>query len=318
MANKQINQLPGAANLVGSDNLPIQDIDGTTKRIAANQIAEFIGTATTPGLSDVLAQDNYANGYPIILNANAKITSDNQNGVDFLQINPGYVNLESVSDGNLDSTQLYLAPTETAIKKTNYQTGTPEANILLNRVGINISTSSIDGSQINDIVYSNDGNNTSLYKFVGPSGDSWIESNSQLSDTRANKVDLYYTKGVNGEFLLQKDYDTTYYRSTVTNSNGNQSSFLQDAIQIISTSKYFSINSESSSIRDTDQTLSIENINQLSLQSNIITLSKSSGTNLRLFISNLQVFANNNAALAAGLVATEVYRKSTGELMIVH
>jgi hypothetical protein len=385
MANKQINQLPDVTSGFSSDTLiPVQLPDGTTGRVLASQVQG--GGSSTPRLSDVLEQSNYTNGYDIILNAGSKLTSSQTEGEDSLLMSEGYIYTLSY-DGTDNSTNIYLTPGETGIRKNNNQTGTPEATISLFGNGINIATSSIDGRQTNQIVYSNDGNNTSLYKLFGENGDSFIENTSSLSDINANKVDLYYTKGINGELYLNKEYDSGYYRSIVNNSNEGDSSITQnpsfisaqatsigsgnndgleldpqesnlgtrlystdtngdissfevnpsrariraigdngDSNSIIdvtrntinTTSSALTLETETTTIRDDDGTLLLQNPNQVTISSNIIQLSKVGATDLRLFIEGLSVHNNNSAALTAGLQVNEVYRKTSGELMIVH
>jgi hypothetical protein len=315
MANKQINELTSGTSVNSTDRFPIQNDEGITKSITAQQIADFIGGGSTPGLSDVLDVDNYANGYPIILNANAKIISDNQTGNDFLQMNPGYINLQSVNEENVDATQLYLTPTQIGIRKNNSQTGTPEAEILLDSNGVILKSESLDGKYSNEIKLTNDNTNYSLFNFVD--GDvSYIETTSSLNNTNANKIDLYYTKGVNGESSLQIEKDSSYYNISL-NDTINNSTFSQTPSDINFTSSRsiievgeFTIFTPTSTIKDDNGSLDI--------QSNDITLTKSDGANLRLFINGLSVHNNNSSALSAGLVVNEVYRKTSGELMIVH
>jgi hypothetical protein len=322
MANKQINELTSGTSVNSTDRFPIQNDEGITKSITAEQIADFIGGGSTPNLSDVLDQGNYTNGYDIILNAGSKLTSSQTEGEDSLQMIEGYINLSSY-DGNFDSTQLYLTPTQNGIRKNNNQTGTPEAEILLDSNGVILKSESLDGKYSNEIKLTNDNTNYSLFNFVD--GDvSYIETTSSLNNTNANKVDLYYTKGVNGESSLQIEKDSSYYNISL-NDTINNSTFSQTPSDINFTSKRsiiqvgeFTIFTPTSTIRDDDGTLLLENRNQVTISSNIIQLSKVDSTFLSLYIPHLPTYNNNGAALAGGLSVGYIYKKPNGELMIVH
>jgi hypothetical protein len=281
--NKEINQLPDVTSGFSSDTLiPVQLPDGTTGRVLASQVQG--GGGSTPPLYSVLEVDNYTNGYDIILNAGSKLKSSNTNGEDSLQMIESYINMGSY-DGNFDSTQLYLTPTQTGIRKNNNQTGTPEAEILLDSNGIILRTQPVDNVYNNSITYGNAGENNEELLYSSD-GTSYVRKNSVVTSNRARVTTNHYIKGGDGEFAFDKVEDVYGYTSRVT---------------------------EGSRVTLIDQSSTYVN-----LTANNITLSKTDGTNLRLFINDLSVHNNNSAALAAGLQVNEVYRKNSGELMIVH
>lgn len=316
MANIQINELPSGANVQSTDKFPIQNINGETKSITADQIADFIGAATTPGLSDVLDQDNYTNGYDIILNANSKIKSNTSTGENFILPGDGFISIQS-NDGDVNTTRMIVYPTELSISKINTAESVDESTILFRTDGLHLLSKSTDLVYDNSVVYGTNGNINSSFIFNDGTTNSRITKDSSISTGAANEVELYYTKGEAGELTLQIEKDTTYYTSVVSDGS-NQSIFTQNTTEINLASRSFSIDSADSSVRDSDGNLNIENPNQLILKSDVIRLTPFNASNVILYIEGLSVHNNNAAALAAGLSVNEVYRKTSGELMIVH
>lgn len=315
MANIQINELPSGANVQSTDKFPIQNISGETKSITADQIADFIGAATTPGLSDVLDQDNYTNGYDIIVSAGSKIKSDSSIGENYILPGNGFISIQS-NDGDVNTTRMIVYPTELSISKINTAQSVDESTILFRTDGLHLLSKSTDLVYDNSVVYGTDGNINSRFDFNDGTYQSRITSDSSVSSGGANEVELYYTKGDSGELSLQIEKDTTYYTSVVSD-NGNNSTFTQTSTEINLASRRFSIDSEDSSVR-CDANLNLENPNQLILKSDVIRLTPFNASNVILYIEGLQIFNNNSDALSGGLFPNQVYRKNSGELMIVH
>lgn len=312
--NKEINQLPDVTSGFSSDSLiPVQLADGTTGHVPASELP----SGSTPELSDVLDQSNYTNGYDIIVNAGSKIKSNTSTGEDYILPGNGFISILS-NDGDVNATRIIVYPTELSINKTNTSESVDEATILFRTDGLHLLNKSTDLIYDNSIVYGNDGNINKLFNFNDGTYLSRISSDSSISSGGANEVELYYVKNDDGEFSLQIEKDTTYYSSVVT-GGGEQTTFTQTATEINLASIRFSIDSQDSSIRDDgDGDLNVENPNQVILTSDAIRLTPFNASDLRLFIEGLSVHNNNSAALAAGLQVNEVYRKSSGELMIVH
>jgi hypothetical protein len=315
MANKQINELPSGTTVTSTDKFPIQNISGETKSITADQIADFIGTATTPGLSDVLNQDNYTNGYDIIVNAGSKIKSNTSTGEDYILPGNGFISILS-NDGDVNAARIIVYPTELSINKTNTSESVDEATILFRTDGLHLLNKSTDLIYDNSIIYRNDGNINKLFNFNDGTYQSRISSDSSISSGGANEVQLYYVKNDDGELSLQIEKDTTYYSSVVA-GGGEQTTFTQTATEINLASRRFSIDGQDSSIRD-DGNLNVESPNQVILKSDAIRLTPFNASDIILYIEGLQVFNNNAAALSGGLFPNQVYRKNSGELMIVH
>jgi hypothetical protein len=186
-----------------------------------------------------------------------------------------------------------------------------------------LSQSTQDATSIQFDVMHYDGRNSYLHIDQGQSSfqSNLTNQNDGLDlDPAENNLGtrLYSTRVDTGD-ISSFEVNPTRARIRVIGDNGDSNSIIDVTRNTINTtSSALTLETETTTIRDDDGTLLLQNPNQVTISSNIIQLSKVGATDLRLFIEGLSVHNNNSAALAAGLQVNEVYRKTSGELMIVH